>query len=121
MPLAARGQRLFEELACHTCHLPDGSGKGPSLVGLFGSQVKLADGSVVTADESYIRESILNSQAKITAGYQPLMPTFQGLVNEEGLLALIEYIKSLQPAGASGTQVVAAGPAAENPGERKSQ
>jgi cytochrome c oxidase subunit 2 len=121
MPLAARGQRLFEELACHTCHLPDGTGKGPSLVGLFGSQVKLADGSVVTADESYIRESILNSQAKITAGYQPLMPTFQGLVNEEGLLALIEYIKSLQPAGASGTQVVAAGPAAENPGERKSQ
>jgi cytochrome c oxidase subunit 2 len=108
MSLAARGQRLFEELACHTCHLPDGSGKGPSQVGLFGSQVKLADGSVVTADESYIRESILNPQAKITAGYQPLMPTFQGLVNEEGLLALIEYIKSLQPALAPGTPAAAA-------------
>ena len=102
MSLAARGQRLFEELACHTCHLPDGSGKGPSQVGLFGSQVNLADGSMVTADESYIRESILNPQAKITAGYQPLMPTFQGLVNEEGLLALIEYIKSLQPTGTPG-------------------
>jgi cytochrome c oxidase subunit 2 len=62
------------------------------------------------ADESYIRESILNSQAKITAGYQPLMPTFQGLVNEEGLLSLIEHIKSLQPAGAPGAPVAAAGP-----------
>jgi len=128
MPLAARGQRLFEELACHTCHLPDGSGKGPSLVGLFGSQVKLADGSVAMGDESYIRESILNPQAKITAGYQPLMPTFQGLVNEEGLLALLEYIKSLQPAGTPGTPAVAAGApsdtapgAAPYPAERKAQ
>ena len=112
-PLAARGQRLFEELACHTCHLPDGTGKGPSQVGVFGSQVKLADGSVVTAEESYIRESILNPQAKIVAGYQPLMPTFQGLVNEEGLLALIEYIKSLQPAGAPGASAIAAGTAPE--------
>lgn len=128
MSLAARGQRTFEEFACHTCHLADGSGgRGPSLQGLFGSQVKLADGSVVTADESYLRESILNPQAKITAGYDPLMPTFQGLVNEEGLLALIEYIKSLQPAAAAGTPAAspnaARGPrgAVETHGERNSQ
>jgi len=50
----------------------------------------------VTADEAYIRESILNPTAKIVAGFQPLMPTFQGLINEEQLLQLIEYVKSLQ-------------------------
>ena len=124
MSLAARGQRTFEEFACHTCHLPEGSaGRGPSLHGLFGSQVTLADGSVVTADESYLRESILNPQAKITAGYEPLMPTFQGLINEESLLALIEYIKSLQPAGGPGAAAAAptAARAERTPGERNSQ
>jgi len=98
MSLAARGQRTFQDLACHTCHMEDASGRGPSLVNLFGSQVKLADGRVVTADEAYLRESTLNPQARLVAGYQPLMPTFQGLVNEEGLMGLIEYIKSLQSA-----------------------
>jgi cytochrome c oxidase subunit 2 len=95
MSLAARGQRTFEDLACHTCHMPDASGRGPSLQGVFGSQVKLADGRVITADETYLRESILNPQAKLVAGYQPLMPTFQGLVNEEAMMGLIEYVKSL--------------------------
>jgi cytochrome c oxidase subunit 2 len=102
--LAARGQRTFQDLACHTCHMADASGRGPALVGIFGSQVKLADGRTVVADEAYLRESILNPQAKLVAGYQPLMPTFQGLVNEEALLGLIEYIKSLQPATAAPTQ-----------------
>jgi cytochrome c oxidase subunit 2 len=103
MSLAARGQRTFQDLACHTCHMADASGRGPSLVGVFGSQVKLADGRGATADEAYLRESILNPQAKLVAGYQPLMPTFQGLVNEEALMGLIEYIKSLQPAAAPQT------------------
>jgi cytochrome c oxidase subunit II len=103
MSLAARGQRTFQDLACHTCHAADASGRGPSLQTVFGSQVKLADGRTVTADETYLRESILNPQAKLVAGYQPLMPTFQGLVNEEALMGLIEYIKSLQQApGATG-------------------
>jgi cytochrome c oxidase subunit II len=103
MSLAARGQKLFNDFACNTCHLPDNSGRGPALEKLFGSQVKLADGRAVVADEAYVRESILNPQTKLTAGYQPLMPTFQGLVNEEGLMGLIEYVKSLQsPAGAGG-------------------
>jgi len=103
LSMAARGQKAFEDLACHTCHMEDAAGRGPSLRGLFGSQVKLADGGTVVADEAYLRESILNPQAKLVAGYQPLMPTFQGLVNEEALLGLIEYIKSLQ-AGAAPTQ-----------------
>jgi cytochrome c oxidase subunit 2 len=68
---------------------------------LFGSQVKLADGATVVADEAYLRESILNPQAKLVAGYQPLMPTFQGLVSEEALLGLLEYVKSLQAEGAT--------------------
>jgi cytochrome c oxidase subunit 2 len=97
MSLAAHGQKLFQDHACHTCHIADGSGRGPALEGLFGSQVQLADGSTVVADEGYIRESILNPQAKLVAGYQPLMPTFQALVTEEGIMSLIEYIKSLQP------------------------
>jgi cytochrome c oxidase subunit 2 len=61
---------------------------------------------VVRVDESYVRESILNPQAKLVAGYQALMPTFQGLVNEESVMALVEYVKSLQgsqrAAGAEG-------------------
>jgi cytochrome c oxidase subunit 2 len=102
--LAEAGARLFGDLACNTCHLPDSNGRGPILEGLFGNVVKLANGESVVFDEAYIRESILNPQAKITAGYQPIMPTFQGLITEEGLLQLIEHIKSLgqtSQAGAS--------------------
>ena len=97
--LVQRGEALFTQLACVTCHLPDGTGRGPSLEGLYGSQVTLDSGAVVTADESYLRESILMSQAKTVKGYERLMPTFQGLINEEGVAALIEYIKSLQATG----------------------
>jgi cytochrome c oxidase subunit 2 len=94
-PLAVRGQQLFNQLACVTCHLNDGTGRGPSLAGVAGSKVELANGTGVVADDVYIRESILTPQAKLVSGYQPVMPTFQGLVNEEGVMALIEYIKSL--------------------------
>jgi cytochrome c oxidase subunit 2 len=62
---------------------------------VFGSKVQLTTGETVTADEAYVRESILNPGAKIVAGYQNIMPTFQGQVTEEDLLQLIEYIKSL--------------------------
>lgn len=95
--LAENGEKLFENLACANCHKADGSGRCPALGGLFGKDVKLADGSTVKADEGYIRESILRPAAKIVAGYQPVMPTFQGLVTEEGVLQLVEYIKSLGP------------------------
>ena len=95
--LASAGEKLFADLACNTCHRPDSRGRGPLLEGLFGKPVQLHDGSVVTADESYLRESIMQPAAKVTAGFQPIMPAFQGLVTEEQLLALIEYIKSLSP------------------------
>jgi cytochrome c oxidase subunit 2 len=94
--LADAGQKLFSDLACNTCHRPDARGRGPVLDGLFGKTVSLQSGDTIVADEAYIRESILNPAAKITAGYQPIMPTFQGLVSEEQLLQLIEYVKSLQ-------------------------
>jgi len=94
-PVAA-GEKLFTEKACSTCHVPNGSGRAPSLNGLYGARVLLADGSVVEADDAYIRESILQPAAKIVAGYQPLMPTFQGLLTEEQVIVLTAYIKSLQ-------------------------
>jgi cytochrome c oxidase subunit 2 len=97
--LASTGQKLFQQLACNTCHRSDAQGRGPVLEGLFGKAVVLDNGQTVTADESYLRESILNSQAKIVAGFQrpSIMPTFQGLVTEEQLLQLIAYIKSIGP------------------------
>jgi cytochrome c oxidase subunit 2 len=96
LPLEVRGEQLFQELACNTCHLNSGQGRGPSLESVFGTQVALTNGSTVNVDESYLRESILTPQAKLVRGYQPLMPTFQGLVSEESVMALIEYVKSLQ-------------------------
>jgi len=98
------GEKLFVERACSTCHFSDGTGRAPSLNGLYGSQVSLADGTTVVADDAYIRESILQPNAKIVARYQPLMPTYQGQLTEEQILALIAYIKSLQsqPAPVSG-------------------
>ena len=101
------GQKLFAERACITCHLSDGKGRAPSLNGVYGGQVRLADGSSVTADDAYIRESILVPSAKIVAGYQPLMPAFQGQLTEEQTLDLIAYVKSLQaePVPATGAGV----------------
>jgi cytochrome c oxidase subunit 2 len=114
--LASRGERLFTDLACVTCHLDDGKGRGPSLVNKFGSQETLQSGAVITVDDSYVRESILTPQQKIVAGYQPLMPTFQGMVNEESVMALIEYVKSKKTAGQGPGQAAApaAAPAQEN-------
>jgi len=96
--LASSGEKLFHDLACVNCHhLADPPGRGPNLRNLYGSMVELTGGAKVKADEDYIRESILNPSAKIVSGYQPIMPTFQGLVTEENVLQLIEYIKSLTP------------------------
>jgi len=118
--LASRGERLFSELACNTCHISDGSGRGPSLVDKFGAQEQLTNGSIVNVDETYVRESILTPQLKVVAGFQPVMPTFQGLVNEEGVMALIEYVKSLQssPGGAAAPST-AGTPAAAPPQENR--
>jgi len=94
--LASTGAKLFQDLACNTCHRPDAQGRGPVLEGLFGKSVQLLSGETVTVDEAYVRESILTPAAKVAAGFQPIMPAFQGLVSEEQLLGLIEYVKSLQ-------------------------
>ena len=102
------GEKLFTSLACITCHKPDASGRGPVLAGVFGSTVQLMDGRKVVVDENYIRESIMNPQAKIVLGYQPIMPTFQGTVSEENLLQLIAYIKTLKaPAPKAGAPAAA--------------
>jgi cytochrome c oxidase subunit II len=94
--LASTGAKLFQDHACNTCHRPDAQGRGPVLDGLFGKTVALQGGATVVVDEAYIRESMLMPSAKIVAGFQPIMPTFQGLLTEEQLLALVEYVKSLQ-------------------------
>jgi cytochrome c oxidase subunit 2 len=105
--LASRGAKLFQQHACNSCHRPDSLARGPNLQGLYGRPVKLADGRTITADESYIRESIVNPAAKIVEGFQPIMPTFQGLIDEDGLLALVAYIRSLdQPNPAYGTEML---------------
>ena len=98
-PLAATGEKLFSELGCATCHRFDTQGRGPNLKGVFGAPVLLEDGRTVTADENYVRESILDPGAKIVNGFKPVMPTFQGLVSEEQLNALVAYVKSLSKPG----------------------
>ena len=94
--LASAGEKLFADLACNTCHRPDAQGRAPVLEGLFGKTIELQNGRQVTVDEAYLRESIVNPNEQITAGFQPVMPAYQGLVSEEGLLELVEYIKSLR-------------------------
>jgi cytochrome c oxidase subunit 2 len=108
--LSQRGEELFNDLACNTCHRSDGSGRGPSLVNKFGAPQELANGTSVAVDEAYVRESILTPQVKLVAGYQPLMPTFQGLLSEENVMALVEYVKSLKTATSGVSNVSAAGP-----------
>jgi cytochrome c oxidase subunit 2 len=93
-PVAA-GEKLFNDLACASCHQANSSGRGPSLAGIYGKPIELLGGGTATADDAYLRESIVNPQAKIVNGFQPIMPTFQGLVTEEQLLQLIAYVRSL--------------------------
>jgi len=92
---AATGEKVFQQLGCATCHRFDTQGRGPNLVGVYGKPVLLSDGSTVIADDAYIRESIVNPGAKVVAGFQPIMPSFQGIVTEEQLLSLVSYVKSI--------------------------
>jgi cytochrome c oxidase subunit 2 len=94
---AVAGQQIYETLGCASCHGPTGEGgRGPALAGVFGKQVVLNNGQSVVADEAYIRESIVNPQAKLVTGFAPIMPPFQGQVSEEQLLQILAFIKSLQ-------------------------
>ena len=106
-----QGKKLFEQYGCVTCHLLDQKGRCPSLRNVFGHAVQLDDGRTVMADEAYVRESILNPNAKVVKGYKhDIMPVFQGQIGEEGLLQLMVYIKSLSapetspPAAAKGSK-----------------
>lgn len=94
--MSAQGAKLFQQYGCSGCHIADSQGRCPSLMNVFGSPVVMDDGSTVVADETYIRESILNPNAKIVKGYhRDVMPVFQGQLNEEQLLQLLVYVKSL--------------------------
>jgi cytochrome c oxidase subunit 2 len=113
-PLPEQGKQLFASLGCSTCHRFDVQGRGPNLQNAFGKPVLLEDGRTVTMDDNYVRESILNPTAKIVSGFKPIMPTFQGLVSDEQLNALVAYVKSLAQQPASGTlNQAAAAPAAQ--------
>jgi cytochrome c oxidase subunit 2 len=107
------GQQLYQTLGCVSCHGATGEGgRGPALIGLFGSQTQLQGGQKVTADEAYIRESILNPQLKLVEGFGPIMPTFQGQVSEDQLVQLIAYIKSLHAPTPAASPAAASSPAA---------
>ena len=91
------GEQLYTSKACVTCHRIDGAAHtGPSFLATFGKQRSLANGSNVEIDENYIRESILKPAAKVVAGYQPVMPTYQGILSNRQIDALTAYIKSLK-------------------------
>jgi len=109
--MAQKGEALFQQMGCVNCHLSDGAGRCPNLVGIWGKQQHTNVGLVV-ADAGYVRESILNPSAKIVEGYQNIMPTFQGIVSEEGVQQLIEYVKSIGPTGGNSP---AANPASKAP------
>ncbi len=96
LPPAEAGEKLYAMHGCTQCHTTDGTRKtGPSFKGIFGHEVRLKDGTTVVVDEDYIRESILEPQAKIVEGFEPVMPPFAGRVKPEEIDAIIEFIRSL--------------------------
>jgi cytochrome c oxidase subunit 2 len=110
---AAAGQQLYQTLGCASCHGANGEGgRGPTLEGIFGNVQQLESGGSVRVDEPYLRESITNPQAKLVAGFGPIMPTFQGQVSEDQLVQLIAYIKSLHATGQTPTTAASPPPAA---------
>ncbi|MBS1960283.1 MAG: cytochrome c oxidase subunit II [Bdellovibrionales bacterium] len=97
LSLADKGKALMAAKGCIACHTTDGSKLvGPSYKGIYGADVKLADGRTVKADDNYIRESIENPTAKVVEGFPPSMPPYKGLMSEEEILSMIEFIKSLK-------------------------
>jgi len=95
MSLAQNGERLFASMNCNACHSGNAAARGPSLAGVYGSKLTLTNGSQVLVNEAYLRDAILNPSQHITAGYAPIMPTYQGQLSEDGLIDLVEYLKTL--------------------------
>ncbi len=89
------GAKVYQQSGCGTCHVADGTGLGPTLLGLYGQPVRLTTGETVTADDAYLRESILLPKAKVVFGYSPIMPSFQGQLTEEQLNNLVAYLRAL--------------------------
>jgi cytochrome c oxidase subunit 2 len=96
MSLAQNGERLFASMGCNACHSGSAAARGPNLAGVYGSKLQLSNGSQVIVNEAYLRDAILNPSQHVTAGYAPIMPTYQGQVSEDGLIDLVEYVKGLQ-------------------------
>jgi len=91
------GKIQWERKGCNSCHTLDGTpSKGPSWKGIWGKMETLNDGSTVLVDEAYVKESMLNPQAKIVKGFEPVMPTFQGLLRDHEIKGLTEFIKTLK-------------------------
>ncbi|HEU6448092.1 MAG TPA: cytochrome c oxidase subunit II [Verrucomicrobiae bacterium] len=93
--LAQSGGKLFRQLGCSGCHVNSNAVHAPPLEGLYGRLVPLSDDTFVRADDKYIRDSIVLPKSQVVAGYQPVMPTYQGHISEENLLKIIAYIKSI--------------------------
>ncbi len=94
---AQAGEHLYRTRGCAQCHSVDGkAGIGPSFRGLFGHTVALRGGATVTADENYVRESILDPQAKVVAGFDPVMPTYKGRISDQDITAIVAYLKTLE-------------------------
>ncbi|MBA2919455.1 cytochrome c oxidase subunit II [Sphingomonas sp. MAH-20] len=98
--LAAQGEQLFHAFGCSGCHGPGGTVRAPDLNGVYGGPVALQDGRVVSADERYVRDSILMPKSEVAAGYDPVMPSFAGQVGEDDLAKLVAYVQSLGRKGA---------------------
>jgi cytochrome c oxidase subunit 2 len=95
MSLAQNGERIFASMGCNACHNGTAAARGPNLAGVYGSKLQLTDGSQVLVDDAYLRGSILSPSQHVTAGFAPIMPTYQGQISEEGLIDLVEYLKNL--------------------------
>src|SRR5271156_5103989 len=96
MSLAQNGERLFASMGCNACHSGSAAARGPNLAGVYGSKLQLTNGASVQVNDAYLRDAILNPSQHITAGYAPIMPTYQGQISEDGLIDLVEYIKAMQ-------------------------
>ncbi|HXE07796.1 MAG TPA: cytochrome c oxidase subunit II [Acidobacteriaceae bacterium] len=96
MSLAQNGERLFASMGCNACHSGNAAARGPNLAGVYGSTLQLANGQSAQVNEAYLRDAILNPSQHITAGYSPIMPTYQGQISEDGLIDIVEYLKTLK-------------------------
>jgi cytochrome c oxidase subunit II len=94
--LAQNGERLFASMGCNSCHNGTAAARGPSLAGVYGSKLTLTDGRQILVDDAYLRDAILNPSEHVTAGFSPIMPTYQGQISEDGLIDLVEFIKNMQ-------------------------